>query len=149
MKKTIIAIAVAAVLGISGSVEVQAEALGKATTDKATAILESTVPSKMGIGKVFVKKIDVNRKRKTISVTLSDTYGDVPFTAADVERLKKRFRSMLGASYAKHKMSINIAGRDIDNYTKDFEKMRALNQRSRFPAARTVKGRLGELSFLL
>ena len=130
MKKTIIAIAVAAVLGISGSVEVQAEALGKATTDKATAILESTVPSKMGIGKVFVKKIDVNRKKKTISVTLSDTYGDVPFTADDVERLKKRFRSMLGASYAKHKMSINIAGRDIDNYTKEFEKKYARENES-------------------
>ncbi len=124
MKKTIIAIIGAAL--VSGMVlnpaEMQAEALGKATVEKATKMLATTVPANMGIGPVAVKKIDVNRKKKVVSVSLNDTYGDVPFTAADVEALKGSFRTLLGANYKKYQVKIDIAGKNIDNYVKGFDK---------------------------
>ena len=52
---------------------------------KATELLRSTVPANMGIGPVAVTSAKIDEKKKSLDVTLSETYGDVPFTSATVK----------------------------------------------------------------
>lgn len=113
---------VAVAIAVCSPFNISAETLGKAVLEKASSKLSATVPANMGIDKVTVKKIDVNSKRKVVSISLSDSYGDVPFTAADVKKLEADMRTVIGKKYAKYKIRFDIKGNDIANYVMTYDK---------------------------
>ncbi len=103
-------------------VTISAKQLDEATLLKATEVLAQSVPAKMGIGKVSVKKIDADSRRKVLAISLSDTYGDVPFSKADIELLKKNLKDAAGKKYSKYKVALDINGNDISNYLMGYSK---------------------------
>ncbi len=83
-------------------------------------IAAATVPQHMGIGNVKVR--DVKTDDNTVTIDLSENYGDVPFTHESVARLKADMKAALGPDAAGKEVKLLIAGNDIDKYFADFER---------------------------
>ncbi|MDD2960764.1 MAG: xanthan lyase [Muribaculaceae bacterium] len=86
------------------------------TTQKVQSVVEASVPVDMSIGKVGVKKVDINKKHKQILVTLKDNYSDVPFTKESISQLKDQIKAELGEKYSSYKVRLKIGSTDIEKY---------------------------------
>ena len=96
-----------------------AQSLTEEQTARIQQVVASRLPAHMGIGALKVRSAVVDDD--TITVDLSENFGDVPFTAASIEQLKKDIGQSLGAPYHSHDVKLLIAGADINNYFADFE----------------------------
>ena len=114
---TLLSVCALGVAGVNAQTKLDAEVTGNIQAQVA-----STVPAKMGIGKVSVKSATVNEKKKTVTVDVNDVYGDVPFTAADLTQVKSKIASVLPEKYQKFKVILTIKGVDTDGYLVEFEK---------------------------
>lgn len=63
-------------------------------------VVESYLPGVTGFGKLGVKKLIVNDKKRTVTVTLTDAGADIPLTPEMVEQLKSDCLKALGSKYA-------------------------------------------------
>ena len=124
MKRKVTIFSNALLLGLTlfGGRVAYAQNFGGVELQKATQVLRATVPAKMGIPYVAVVSMDADAANKVLNVTLNDTYGDVPFTKATVEQLKKEFKNIAGDKCSKYKVQIKIGNNAIENYVMDFDK---------------------------
>ena len=90
--------------------------------DSIQSLIASTVPDKMGIGRVIVKKTTVNEKKKEVTIDVNDVYGDVPFTEADLKNVKKLISGALPAKYKSYKVNLTIKDNDVSKYIPVFSK---------------------------
>ncbi len=114
---TLLSVGMLGVTGVTAQTKLSAD-----VTSSIQAKVAATVPAKMGIGSVKVVKTAVNAKKKTVTVELNEVYGDVPFTAADLENVKQLVKAELPAEYEKYKVMLTIKGQNLDNYIVKFEK---------------------------
>lgn len=69
-------------------------------------VIESYLPGVTGFGKLGVKKLTVNDKKRTVTVTLTDAGADIPLTPETAEQLKADCLKALGSRYANYKIKI-------------------------------------------
>ena len=77
-------------------------------------VIESYLPGVTGFGKLGVKKLTVNDKKRTVTVTLTDAGADIPLTPETAEQLKADCLKALGSRYANYKIKILAGGRTLD-----------------------------------
>ena len=96
-----------------------AQSLTEEQTARIQEVVASRLPAHMGIGSLKVRSAVVDNG--TINVDLSENFGDVPFTVASIEQLKKDIGQSLGTPYLNYDVKLMIAGADINNYFANFE----------------------------
>ncbi|MDE6196249.1 MAG: xanthan lyase [Muribaculaceae bacterium] len=68
------------------------------------------LPGKTGFGSVKVKKLTINDKKRTVTVTFNDAAAYIPFTKESLADFKADCLKALGQQYGKYKVSL-IAGK--------------------------------------
>ena len=86
------------------------QTLCAAQKDSIEVRINATIPENMEIGKVKVLKATVNDKRKTVNVNLNEVYGYIPFTATDLEDVKRLIIAELPAKYSGYAVNLSIKG---------------------------------------
>lgn len=81
--------------------------------DKVQAIITSSVPKSMGIGKVKVNKIDVNSTTKEVAIDLKENYAYLPLTKDSVEQITEKIAHSIGNEYKDYTIKLTIEGEDI------------------------------------
>lgn len=82
-------------------------------------IVSSRLPENFHIGRL--KTRDVALHGDTVAVDLSENFGDLPFTRADIDAMRKEMLDTLGDGFANHKVKLTIAGEDIGKYFIGYE----------------------------
>lgn len=118
LNKIMLAIAVAA---LGGTAAANAKLSASQLKENATAAVAEVLPPHMGIGNVTVKKINISDSRKTVTITMSGNFADVPFDAEYLETVKDAIRGSLPEKYRSYKMSITVDGRAASDYLPDFD----------------------------
>ncbi|MDO4971305.1 MAG: xanthan lyase [Bacteroidales bacterium] len=87
---------------------------------KVQQIVTANVPAHMGIGKVKAKSLEL--KGDTIVVNVTENFGDIPFTQESISSFKEDVKISLGEDYKKSKVSLLIAGSEVEKYFASFDK---------------------------
>lgn len=87
---------------------------------KVQQIVTANVPAHMGIGKVKAKSLEL--KGDTIVVNVTENFGDIPFTQESISSFKEDVKNSLGEDYKKSKVSLLIAGSEVEKYFASFDK---------------------------
>ena len=120
MRKIFLTLLSVCVMGVAGATA--QKSLDAAVKDSIQAKIASTVPEKMGIGNVIVKKATVNEKKKVVTVDVNEVYGDVPFTVTDLVYVKSLIQGQLPEKYKSYKVELTIKDNDASKYIPVFSK---------------------------
>ena len=117
-KKTMIRkITLAVIAATLGGVSIASAKLPvRQMKEDATAAVAQVLPQHLGIGKVSVKSFNISDNRKTVTVAMSGSFADVPFTAEYLETVKDAIRGSLPKKYQGYTMTITIDGRNANDY---------------------------------
>lgn len=121
-KKTMIRkITLAVIAATLGGVSIASAKLPvRQMKEDATAAVAQVLPQHLGIGKVSVKSFNISDNRKTVTVAMSGSFADVPFTAEYLETVKDAIRGSLPKKYQGYTMTITIDGRNANDYLPRF-----------------------------
>ncbi|MCH4154719.1 MAG: xanthan lyase [Muribaculaceae bacterium] len=117
--KIIRTLAVVILSGVLGCFSAMADSVSATEKAKIQTAVESTVPANMGIGKVRVKTVSVDKASSTISVNLGGDYADVPFTRMSVDALKAQIAAS-SAEYSGYNVNLMIDSIDINKYFPEY-----------------------------
>ena len=102
---------------------------------KLTAVLNQYLPGTSGFGAVRVDKVNVNDKKKTVSIDCNENTAYIPFTKASYPGFVDAMKSALGGKYKNYKVNI---------YTVSYEKGKEAGRQNLSDlvlfADKTVKG---------
>lgn len=114
--KSLVAFTTALVMG-GGAASAQ---FSDVELQKVQQIVTANVPAHMGIGKVKAKSLEL--KGDTIVVNVTENFGDIPFTQETISAFKEEVKNTLGEDYKKSKVSLLIAGNEVEKYFTTFDK---------------------------
>ena len=97
----------------------QAQSFTQVQQDAVQRIVESKLPEHMGVGALKVRSLAF--ENDTVKVDVSENFGDVPFSQADIEQMRGEIRTALGSEYSGSPVFVTIAGNDINMYFADYE----------------------------
>lgn len=80
---------------------------GKDHENAIITAVESFRPGTTGFGAVKTRSIDINNKKRTITIDLNSNAAYIPFTAESLKELKDECRSIMGSKYSRYKISIS------------------------------------------
>ena len=124
MKPRIIVSGIVA-LATAFGLTLHAEQLSADVIKKASESLRATMPRCMSIGVPKVTSIDADHASKTLAVNCNWAYSNVPFTAADIEQLKRNVLEIAGRQYAGYEVTVAIDGSDVANYLPQYDSRHA------------------------
>ena len=124
MKPRIIVSGIVA-LATAFGLTLHAEQLSADVIKKASESLRATMPRCMSIGVPKVTSIDADHAKKTLAVNCNWAYSNVPFTAADIEQLKRNVLEIAGRQYAGYEVTVAIDGSDVANYLPQYDSRHA------------------------
>ncbi len=107
MKKGIVSLILASALGYTISANT-------ADYDKLSQIVASTAPAHTSVGKVRVDSVNINDRKKVITVFCNETTSYLPFDKQTVNKLKEVLKSQFSPDYKKYRIEIVT-----NNYTLD------------------------------
>ncbi|MEG2218802.1 MAG: xanthan lyase [Muribaculaceae bacterium] len=113
------------------------------------SVVTSTVPPHMGIGKIKVKDLKINKKSRVISINLNENYSYTPINATTIATLKDKIKDALGSEYSKYSINVLIEDRDINDFI-SLDKVARQQKKDEFitpldPSARYSKGLDGNI----
>ena len=124
MKPRIIVSGIVA-LATAFGLTLHAEQLSADVIKKASESLRAAMPRCMSIGVPKVTSIDADHASKTLAVNCNWAYSNVPFTAADIEQLKRNVLEIAGRQYAGYEVTVAIDGSDVANYLPQYDSRHA------------------------
>lgn len=119
MTKSITKMIAAVAITLAGNATVYAQSVTAEVKACVQQVVESYLPEHMVIGKLNVKEVLVSQD--TVKVDLSENFGDIPFTAATIDKLKADVKAAMGATYSNYNVQILIDGDNVDNYFTSYE----------------------------
>lgn len=81
---------------------------------QALAVLKSYLPGTTAIGPLKVEKLDINDKKKTLTVRYNGNSAYVPFTKESLQQFKNDLRAQLSAQYKNYKLTVTAADDNFD-----------------------------------
>lgn len=78
------------------------------------AAVRAAIPAHSGFGDVVVKKVAVNDRTRTVTVSCNENAAYMPLTAETLAALKADIQSRINAKYRDYTVSITADGRDLD-----------------------------------
>lgn len=82
--------------------------------DAALAAINAMRPGSTGYGAMSVKKVNIDNRKKIITVSCNETTANLPLTAEKMQALKADILSRLGARFKDYKVVIKAGDTDLD-----------------------------------
>ncbi len=83
--------------------------------DTVLQVINSYRPGSTGYGDMSVKKITVNRQKKTVTVECNDRTANLPLTADRMAALKSDILKSLGQQYSGYTVRLTAGDKDLDS----------------------------------
>lgn len=131
LKNTFQATIIVLLLGIVGILPMNAQNVATLKSEIQSAV-EATVPCNMGIGKIKVLDVKINKKAKTITVKINETYSYLPINAELVASLKSKIQNTLDAKYDDYKIAVIVGGDNINSLIPSAIKSQNITSKSHF-----------------
>ncbi len=96
---------------ISSSI-ITPSAIASTNADEVFATLNRYMPGASALGRLKVKSVNIDERKKSIAVELNETAAYIPLTAQSLKQLKKDIALNLGNNYADFDVSLDIVDRD-------------------------------------
>ena len=100
----------------AASVLAGAPAAGAAEPDKGAVLdaINSYLPGTTGFGRIKVDSIDVNARKRTVTVFCNEATTYLPLTQQSAAELKADVAKALGSDYEKYKVQVRAGGKSLD-----------------------------------
>ncbi|MDE6160726.1 MAG: xanthan lyase, partial [Muribaculaceae bacterium] len=127
---------------LAASVSAGAPSVFAAEPDKGAVLdaITTYLPGTTGFGRLRVDSIDVNARKRTVTVFCNEATSYLPLTKQSAAALKSDVTAALGSEFAKYKVQIKSAGKDLDDLALFASKApRAPREKERFVTDRQAQ----------
>ncbi len=94
-------------------------------TEALSDILRAHVPAHTEVGKIKVNSVNVNDKRKTVTVVCNENTSYLPFTSASVKALKDDLKKELRGKYTGYRLNITANSFPLEQLATDTRRKHA------------------------
>ena len=98
-----------------GATLVPAAAYAGEQEDNVAKVISAYRPGSTGFGAVKVEKINVDSKKRIVTVDCNENTSYIPLTAENLKKLKAEIIAVMGPEYAKYKVRILAGGKNLDD----------------------------------